>query len=75
MPRLSPNLEGSITSDMFHDLTEYKVSDDRLKALIDNGSISGFKLNGGYILDIGSVRRWLRSVHPETLKSVRKDLF
>jgi hypothetical protein len=75
MPRLPPDIEGSITSDMFHDLTKYKVSDERLRELINNGSISGFKLNGAYILDLGSVRRWLLGVHPETFESVRRDLF
>jgi hypothetical protein len=73
--RISPHIEGSIDSGMFHSLTDWKVSEERLDALVRDGTITGFRIGNALILDIGSVRRWLWTVDQNTFESIKKDLF
>jgi hypothetical protein len=73
--RISPHIEGHIDANMFHSLTDWKVSEERLDALIKDGTISAFRINGHVILDIGSVRRWLWTVDQNTFESIKKELF
>ena len=73
--RISPHIEGHITTDLFHYLTGYNVSNERLDALINDGTIDAFRVGGQVILDIGSVRRWLFTVHPDTFESIKTELF
>jgi hypothetical protein len=72
--RVIGEVEGHITSDIFHHITEGRVSDERLTELIQNEKILAYEINGRFIIDIGSIRRWLRTVHPITLEPF-KDLF
>jgi hypothetical protein len=73
--RIADGVEGHITSDIFHHITEGRVSDERLTELIQNEKILAYEINGRFIIDIGSIRRWLRTVHPISLMPIRKDLF
>jgi hypothetical protein len=73
--RVLTGVEGNITPDIFHNLTQGKISDERLTELIRNEAIRAYEMNGSVIIDIGSVRRWLGTVNPVTLKPINRDLF
>ena len=73
--KITNDMEGHITTDIFHIVTKGKVSDERLSELIKSETLRAYELNGDFIIDIGSVRRWLTSVHPVTLQPMKWDLF
>ena len=73
--RIQNGIEGHITPEVFRDLTQGKISDERFIALLEDQTIRSFKIGNIVIIDISSVRRWLATVHPVTLEPARRDLF
>jgi hypothetical protein len=72
---ITNDMEGHITTDLFHNVTQGKVSNARLIELIKGNILRAYEMNGDFIIDIGSVRNWLKSVHPVTLEPIKWDLF
>ena len=77
--RIGEGIEGHITTHMFHDVTQGRVSEERLAELLESGTIRSFVIRRTIIIDVASVREWLRSVHSIILMPIKrepmKDLF